>query len=67
MDANEGSDLFKADATRRIRPGLADPSMFSFESYNYPGEYIMRYNWLLNRTTITTELDRNDAIFRMVN
>jgi len=67
MDANDGSALFKADATWRIRPGLADPNMFSFESYNYPGEYIRHYNWLLYRTTITTDLDKNDATFKMIN
>ncbi|GIJ78655.1 Glycosyl hydrolases family 2 [Micromonospora phaseoli] len=32
--------LLKGDATYTIRPGLADPSCYSFESVNYPGQYL---------------------------
>jgi hypothetical protein len=30
----------KADATWIVRRGLADNSCVSFESYNYPGDYL---------------------------
>ncbi|MCT2589938.1 AbfB domain-containing protein [Streptomyces sp. N2-109] len=33
-------DLLKQDATWKIVPGLADPSCYSLESRNYPGEYL---------------------------
>jgi hypothetical protein len=32
--------LFKDDATFCQRPGLANPALVSFESYNYPGYYL---------------------------
>ncbi|WP_433533299.1 AbfB domain-containing protein [Micromonospora sp. CA-263727] len=32
--------LLKEDATYTIRPGLADPACYSFESVNYPGQYL---------------------------
>ncbi|GAA3194027.1 AbfB domain-containing protein [Actinocorallia longicatena] len=36
-----GSDaVLKADATFVIRPGLAEPSCYSFESRNFPGHYL---------------------------
>ncbi|MET8306763.1 AbfB domain-containing protein [Micromonospora sp. NPDC005173] len=33
-------DLLKNDATYTIRPGLADTNCYSFESVNYPGQYL---------------------------
>ncbi|GAA5025690.1 AbfB domain-containing protein [Streptomyces siamensis] len=33
-------DLLKNDATWKIVPGLADSTCYSFESRNYPGEYL---------------------------
>jgi len=33
-------DLLKADATYTIRAGLADANCYSFESVNYPGQYL---------------------------
>ena len=34
------SDLLKQDATWRVVPGLADSACYSFESRNYPGQYL---------------------------
>lgn len=34
------SVLLKNDATYTIRQGLADPSCYSFESVNFPGQYL---------------------------
>ena len=40
-----GSDtLLKADATYTVRPGLADTSCYSFESVNYPGQFLRHAN-----------------------
>jgi hypothetical protein len=42
---NAGSDaVTKADATFTIRPGLANASCYSFESVNFPGEYLRHAN-----------------------
>ena len=42
---NASSDsLTRADATFTIRPGLANPSCYSFESTNFPGEYLRHFN-----------------------
>jgi len=39
------SDL--GDATWVVRTGLADPTCFSFEARNHPGEFIRHYNFIL--------------------
>jgi hypothetical protein len=41
--------LDKADATWIVRAGLANPSCVSFESYNYPGDYLRHSNFVLYR------------------
>ncbi|MEV6810800.1 AbfB domain-containing protein [Micromonospora sp. NPDC051296] len=38
------SALLKNDATYTIRPGLADPACYSFESVNFPGQYLRHAN-----------------------
>ncbi|MFE9917986.1 AbfB domain-containing protein [Micromonospora sp. NPDC005553] len=38
------SGLLKADATYTIRPGLAGSGCFSFESVNFPGQYLRHQN-----------------------
>jgi hypothetical protein len=37
------------DATWIIRPGLADSACVSFESNNYPGEFLRHYDWEVYR------------------
>ena len=44
IDANDGTDLFAADATFYIRPGLAGDGTVSFESANFPGHFIRHRN-----------------------
>ncbi|MBB5804990.1 hypothetical protein F4560_004758 [Saccharothrix ecbatanensis] len=39
VNANSGATL-KADATYTVRRGLADSSCYSFESVNFPGQYL---------------------------
>ncbi|WP_037570243.1 alpha-L-arabinofuranosidase B [Phaeacidiphilus oryzae] len=41
------SALDKSDATWIVRRGLADASCVSFESFNYPGDYLRHSNWQL--------------------
>ncbi|WP_369794675.1 AbfB domain-containing protein [Kutzneria sp. 744] len=43
------SDLDKADATWIVRRGLANQSCLSFESKNYPGDYLRHSNYQLHR------------------
>ena len=38
---------------------------FSFESYNYRGEFIRHANFLGERTPITSQLDRMDSTFAL--
>ncbi|WP_410818829.1 AbfB domain-containing protein [Micromonospora sp. 050-3] len=38
------SSLLKADATYAIRPGLAGTGCYSFESVNFPGQYLRHQN-----------------------
>ena len=39
------SDLDQADSLFWVRRGLANPSLVSFESYNYPGYYLRHEDW----------------------
>jgi hypothetical protein len=48
-DPDDGTALYRADATWYRRPGLADVNLMSFESYNYPGEFIVHHGSLLYR------------------
>lgn len=47
LDANDGGEVFKKDASFRIVPGLADPSCSSFESVNNQGFYLRHKNFRL--------------------
>src|SRR5690606_30579373 len=62
---NDGSATFRADATFRRVPGLADSSATSFQSYNFPDRYLRHYDYLLRLDPISTALDRADATFRI--
>lgn len=64
LDANDGSELFKLDASWRVVPGLANPNAVSFESVNYPGEYLRHANGLLYKNPNDhSELFHRDATF----
>ncbi|WNF01803.1 AbfB domain-containing protein [Streptomyces luomodiensis] len=43
------SDLLKKDATWTVRPGLANKLCYSFESRNYPGEYLRHRDFRVRR------------------
>ncbi|SDQ56494.1 glycoside hydrolase family 43 protein [Thermostaphylospora chromogena] len=62
---NDGTEIFKADATFRPVAGLADSSWTSFRSYNYPDRYIRHYDYLVRLDPITDAQGRADATFRV--
>jgi len=56
------STLLKNDATYTIRPGLADAGCYSFESVNFPGQYLRHQNSRVrNSVNDGTALMRADA------
>jgi hypothetical protein len=65
----EDDGLFKSDATFRKVAGLADPSdptLVSFESFNYPGFYIRHRNGLLYiEKSEASVAYKQDATFRI--
>lgn len=65
LEPNDGSALFKADATFCDVTGHGDPTWVSFKSYNFPNYYVRHSNYKLSLTTIATELDRKDATFNI--
>ncbi len=56
--ANDGSESFAADATWWIRPGLADETWISFESYNMPGHYLGRQFGTMALVELTADSPR---------
>lgn len=49
MITSSSSATDKADATWTVRQGLASSSCVSFESRNYPGDYLRHYNFQVRR------------------
>jgi hypothetical protein len=60
-----GSDgLLKSDATFVIRRGLAEPTCYSFESRNYPGNFLRHADFRVRlNANDNTDLFRRDATF----
>ncbi|GAB3865239.1 AbfB domain-containing protein [Dactylosporangium cerinum] len=58
VDANS-SALLKQDATWRIVPGLADSTCYSFESRNYPGQYLRHQAYRVRK-----DANDNSALFK---
>jgi beta-glucanase (GH16 family) len=63
LDPDDGSALFRVDATFNARPGQANGNATSFESWNFPGRYLRHRNSLLYVENLFTDLDRRDATF----
>ena len=63
---NDGSGVFKADATFLPVSGLGHSSLTSFRSHNFPDRYIRHQNYALVLAPMLSELDRADATYRMV-
>jgi hypothetical protein len=65
LDPNDGTATFKADATFKKVPGLADSGWSSFQSYNYPSRYIRHYDYYLRIDPIGTDTEKQDATFKV--
>ncbi|TRX21666.1 T9SS type A sorting domain-containing protein [Flavobacterium franklandianum] len=63
LQSNDGSQVFKEDATFYLRSGLSNSSRVSFESFNFPGRFIRHRGSLLYSEAIVNQLDRDDATF----
>jgi hypothetical protein len=58
------SALLRSDATFTVRAGLADAACYSFESVNFPGEYLRHSGYRLRKDpNPNTALYRADATF----
>lgn len=58
------SAVLKQDATWKIVPGLADATCYSFESRNFPGEYLRHaYSRVRRDPLVSDDLYRRDATF----
>lgn len=63
VDANS-SDLLKNDATWKIVPGLAGTGCYSFESRNYPGQYLRHRDFRVYKEAgADSDLFKADATF----
>ena len=63
---NDGSAQFAADATFLPVAGLAHAKLTSFRSHNFPDRHLRHHNFGLRLDVISTEVDRADATFRLV-
>ncbi len=63
VDSNS-PNVLKLDATWKLVPGLSDASCYSFESKNFPGEYLRHANSRVRRDPPDgSSLFRDDATF----
>ncbi|MCP2241359.1 family 43 glycosylhydrolase [Lentzea aerocolonigenes] len=63
VERNDGSALFRNDASFTQRAGLAASSAVSFESVNFPGLYVRNSNGLINLQAVSDAQGRADATF----
>jgi hypothetical protein len=66
ISRDDGSAIFKKDATWYMRDALDGSGGVSFESYNITGTYIRHCNSYLRIDPIYSDLDRRDASFHMI-
>jgi hypothetical protein len=61
---DSSADLLKQDATFTVRAGLADATCYSFESVNFPGQFLRHRNWRVYKdANDNTDLYKKDATF----
>lgn len=65
LSKDDGTDLFKQDATWIQHRALDGSNGVSFESVNFPGQYIRHYNSYLRISPISTAIEKGDASFVM--
>src|SRR5690606_35540599 len=69
LDPDDGSSLFRADATFHRAAGLADGSWASFRSHNFPDRYLRHSGYELRIDPLgsgSSSTDRQDATFQIV-
>jgi hypothetical protein len=66
LHKSDGSQLFKDDATFKIKPGLADAAWVSLESANYPGHYLRHRNFHLYLEQGADDLFKKDSTFKFI-
>jgi hypothetical protein len=68
LDPDDGSTVFRNDATFHRTAGLADPAWSSFRSHNFPERYLRHANFVLRIDPLSgssNSTDRQDATFRI--
>jgi GH43 family beta-xylosidase len=63
VERNDGTALFRNDASFQRRAGLADAAAVSFESANFPGRYLRHSSNLMYVQAVSTATDRADATY----
>lgn len=66
VEHNDGSDLFRADASFTQHAGLAGGTGVSFESVNFPGRYLRHVGDDLLLQEVPTPADQADATFALL-
>ncbi|WP_233558860.1 family 43 glycosylhydrolase [Micromonospora radicis] len=65
VERDDGSTLFRQDATFGRRAGLADASKVSLESVNFPGQYVRHRDGLLYLEAVPDAAGRASATFAL--
>ncbi|GAA1292489.1 family 43 glycosylhydrolase [Saccharothrix xinjiangensis] len=63
VERDDGSSVFRGDASFTRRAGLADGTAVSFESQNFPGRYVRHNGTTLSVDAISDAVGRADATF----
>lgn len=63
---DDGTNSFKENATFKKVQGLKDSTWSSFQSYNYPNRYIRHYSYFLKLEEISTDIEKQDATFKVI-
>jgi|GEM_PF-593277 len=66
LEEYDGTNSFKEDATFKKVPGLKDSTWSSFQSYNNPSRYIRHYSYKLKLEEISTDVEKQDATFKLI-
>ena len=66
LGQNDGTDRFRAAATFKRVPGLAESTAVSYQSYTNPDRYIRNYNFILRLDPISTPIEKTDATFQEI-
>ena len=64
LEQNDGTDRFKAAATFKQVPGLAESTAVSYQTYTDPDRYIRHFGFVLRLDPISTPVEKTDATFQ---